>query len=201
MIKYLIVIICFILYIMRNFIYIHNSSLSTELCKDIIKQFDIDKHLSHEGVTSSGVVKSIKDSLDLNILHHENEWNKFKPVLFRELKKHVYIYLTQYNRRLLDYEIDTLQIQRYEKNIGIFKTHTDELNTYEKSREIVFMWYLNDVENGGETCFPEQDIDVKPEAGKLVLFPSTWTYPHRANIPLSSNKYIITGWFYKIHNE
>ena len=55
------------------------------------------------------------------------------------------------------------------------------------------MWYLNDVEIGGETDFI--NFKIKPTTGKLVIFPSTWTYPHCANIPISNDKYIITGWF------
>jgi hypothetical protein len=37
---------------------------------------------------------------------------------------------------------------------------------------------------------------VKPEAGKLLFFPATWTYPHRGMMPISNDKYIITGWIY-----
>ena len=186
---------------MSNYIYIFKNSISTELCKDIIKQFDIDKDICRPGVTSQGFNTAIKDSLDLNIMEHGREWTKVKEVLYRELKKHYQFYSHQHNKDRCRYEIDTMQIQRYTKNVGHFKLHVDEQNTSVRSRDIVFMWYLNDVEYGGETCFPEQELKVKPEAGKLVLFPSTWTYPHCANIPISSNKYIITGWFYKYHTE
>ena len=186
---------------MSNYIYIVENSISTELCKDIKKQFDIDKELCLPGITSMGYNTEIKDSLDLNIMQYDNEWNKVNQVLCRELTKHCNIYCRKHTKEPHTYEIDTLQIQRYAKNVGHFKLHIDELNTYVRSRDMVFMWYLNDVEYGGETCFPDQGLKVKPEAGKLVFFPATWTYPHCANIPISSNKYIITGWFYKYHTE
>ena len=35
---------------------------------------------------------------------------------------------------------------------------------------------------------------IKAEKGKLLIFPSSWTYIHRGNIPISDDKYIITGW-------
>jgi hypothetical protein len=63
-----------------------------------------------------------------------------------------------------------------------------------KSRLLTFIWYLNTVENGGETEFFNGRIKIKPEKGKLLLFPSTWTYNHKGNIPISSDKYIVTGW-------
>ena len=52
---------------------------------------------------------------------------------------------------------------------------------------------MNDIEEGGETYF--YNGKVKPEAGKLILFPATWTYNHKGNMPKSDDKYIITGWF------
>ena len=63
-------------------------------------------------------------------------------------------------------------------------------------RIITFLWYLNTVEEGGETEFFNGRISIKPEKGKLLLFPSTWTYIHRGNMPISNDKYILTGWIY-----
>jgi hypothetical protein len=35
---------------------------------------------------------------------------------------------------------------------------------------------------------------IKPKSGKLLIFPACWTYPHRGTMPISDDKYIITGW-------
>ena len=56
--------------------------------------------------------------------------------------------------------------------------------------------YLNDIDKGGETDFHYKKRI--PRTGKLLLFPATWTFPHRGIMPESSDKYIITGW---IHDE
>ncbi len=185
---------------MKSYIYIHKNSLSNELCKDIIEKFEANTDLAYKGVTSEGINLKIKDTLDLNILNLD-QWDKINKFLKNEIYKHLFIYHNLYDKRFKHYQVDTFQIQRYEKNVGKFIRHTDELNTRERSREIVFMWYLNDVDNGGETCFPHHDITINPEAGKLVFFPSTWTYPHCGNVPLSSNKYIITGWINIIYTD
>jgi hypothetical protein len=55
---------------------------------------------------------------------------------------------------------------------------------------------LNDVIEGGETDFFAGDIKIRPKKGTLIFFPSSWTYPHSGKMPMSSNKYIITGWLY-----
>jgi hypothetical protein len=62
-------------------------------------------------------------------------------------------------------------------------------------RQLVAIWYLNDVEGpGGETEFPLQEVLVKPEEGKLVLFPPFWTHVHRAVAMEKGVKYIATTW-------
>jgi len=61
-------------------------------------------------------------------------------------------------------------------------------------RIITFIWYLNNVEEGGETLF--EDFKIKPMEGSLLFFPATWTYPHSGAMPTSNDKYIITGWIY-----
>ena len=86
------------------------------------------------------------------------------------------------------------QIQKYLKDQEGYIWHQD--SSIEKNqnryRVLTFLWYLNDVERGGETYFFHGK--VKPREGNLCLFPATWNYNHKAEIPLSNNKYIITGW-------
>ena len=95
--------------------------------------------------------------------------------------------------------IDTEQVhlKKYEANgQDIFKNHCDVIQTGPTSKRfLVFIMYLSDVEEGGETTFPE--FKVKPKKGSLLLFPATWNYVHSANIPKSNDKYIITGWMWR----
>ena len=62
-------------------------------------------------------------------------------------------------------------------------------------RQLVAIWYLNDVPGpGGETEFPLQGVLIRPAQGKLVLFPPFWTHPHRAVTVEHGVKYIATTW-------
>ena len=54
---------------------------------------------------------------------------------------------------------------------------------------MTYLWYLNDVTDGGETAF-NGEYKIKPTAGKLILFPASWTFPHCGKMPVSSDKYI-----------
>ena len=62
-------------------------------------------------------------------------------------------------------------------------------------RQLVAIWYLNDVPGpGGETEFLFQNIKIKPEIGKLILFPPFWTHEHRGVTLEKGTKYIATTW-------
>jgi hypothetical protein len=75
--------------------------------------------------------------------------------------------------------VSDIQIQKYNKNTGKYIYHHDYTCHWEEKqmREITFLWYLNYVTEGGQTDTLGQ-YNVNPEAGKLLLFPSSWTFPH-----------------------
>ena len=56
------------------------------------------------------------------------------------------------------------------------------------------MFYLNDVQEGGETEFYYQDLSIKPRKGTMVIAPAYFTHTHRGNVPISNDKYILTSW-------
>ena len=87
-------------------------------------------------------------------------------------------------------------LKRYDKNKqGYHIWHKDFENSSEGiNRSHVCMFYLNDVEDGGETEFYHQKVKIKPKKGTLVIFPSYFTHLHKGHVPLSNDKYIITTW-------
>ena len=76
--------------------------------------------------------------------------------------------------------------------------HVD-VGSYDSAmRFLVLFVYLNDVEEGGGTEFPELDLTVTPKCGTMLLFPSTWTYLHRGNTPISNDKYILGSYLHYV---
>jgi hypothetical protein len=55
-------------------------------------------------------------------------------------------------------------------------------------------FYLNDVEQGGETEFLYQTVRIPARQGTLVIWPAGYTHVHRGNPPLDGEKYLLTGW-------
>ena len=50
----------------------------------------------------------------------------------------------------------------------------------------------------GATSFEEYNITVRPERGKLLMFPPTWTYLHTGHKPIKTPKYIIGSYLHYI---
>jgi hypothetical protein len=191
--------------VMDKYIYIDEHSLSKEICDKIISIYHEDDDNKRLGLTQQGYDTKYKHSMDFDLraaykskgivkllCNELNEaMNQYKIQIDRNDKKG--ILYNHFKGKIL--KTTAFQLQHYTKNEGMFVYHSDnQINTStNEERKLVYMWYINDVEVGGETDFI--DFKIKPTTGKLVLFPATWTYPHCANVPISNDKYIITGWF------
>lgn len=188
-------------------------SLSRDLCDTIISRYEEENELKYHGVTYKGLDKNVKDTTDM-VIPMTEVWNDLNEVLSNELEKHLKVYINTLNDKPNFKEENNyassykhlegrlflnsnFMIQKYEKQKGKYVYHDDGSIEKDRYRVITYLWYLNDVEEGGETDFFGGTFNIKPEAGKLLFFPSFWSFPHRGNRPRSSDKYIITGWLYK----
>ena len=70
-----------------------------------------------------------------------------------------------------------------------FKVHADHGPTYVATTSAVI--YLNDDYEGGELLFPRFGLKLKPKAGDIVIFPSTYVYEHSSEELLSGVKYAV----------
>lgn len=184
---------------------IYKNSLPKIICNNIINIFENSEN-KKEGETLSGINKEIKFSLDLHGNDIENEeWKYIEKIIRKELNNKLEIYYYEINNGELKepmfqpynhIEDSGFQIQKYNMGEGFYNFHNDfNIIEPDKFRVLTYLWYLNEVEEGGETEF-YNGMKIKPEKGTLLIFPSTWTYTHKGNIPLSSNKIIMTGWIY-----
>ncbi|MFT4993159.1 MAG: hypothetical protein ACI965_000177 [Paraglaciecola sp.] len=97
------------------------------------------------------------------------------------------------------FRLGDINAQKYIKQSGGYPYWHSEVypvsgNTDPLHRIMLFMFYLNDVDDGGETEFYYQNMQVKPKAGRMVIAPAYFTHTHRGNVPVSNDKYILTSW-------
>lgn len=190
---------------MESVIYQNKKALNVHLCDDMITMFELNKIEQRQGVTIGGLQRNIKETYDITFSNESSEyWSNCSKHIIEVL----YNNLREWKKQFKLSEKDTYALtekltlrnsfilQKYEKNRGKYTYHDDfAIASTREHRVATFIFYLNTVENGGETEFMDT-FKVKPEKGKLVLFPASWTYYHRGKMPISDNKYIITGWLY-----
>lgn len=190
---------------MDNLIYV-KESLPPELCNKIITFFENEAN-KHIGRTIEGINLNYKNTIDFSIPLRDTIWDEMNVILQNELQKHLTNYIIEikkifHHNILKTNEKDFLfeycyNIQKYKKNEGFYDYHNDFYIDVANHnyRKVTYIWYLNDVFEGGETELLN-NILIKPKCGNLLLFPACWTFPHRGIMPVSNDKYIITGWLY-----
>lgn len=67
-------------------------------------------------------------------------------------------------------------------------------------KPLILLVYLNTSEEGGELFFPLEDLEIKPEKGKAVIFPSSFTFPH-LSLPLLKGEKHLMKLTYRMENE
>lgn len=176
----------------------YKNVLGKTFCQLIIDKFETNKNIL-PGETLGGLDIKTKLTYDLHSDEWVGEgWNIIYIVLKDMLHSYIYKYYDDIGNLFSHYpktQDSGFQIQKYNKNEGFYKFHNDFTIDKRGFRTLAYIFYLNDIQEGGETEFYE-GTKIKPETGKLLIFPSLWTYPHKGNIPISNDKYIVTGWIY-----
>lgn len=95
----------------------------------------------------------------------------------------------------------TCKVQRTGSSGGYHVWHSEHAGSPScMRRAAVWILYLTSHEESGETEFLQQGIRVKPKAGRVVIWPASYTHPHRGNPVYNEVKYIATGWFEHYHD-
>jgi len=163
-----------------------------------------------EKVESNNIGKAVDTSLMLDNFPNDPLAQKMVGHFFKGLTKCYEEYQRKCNIFDHGFKLDSLKLQKTDPSEGYHIFHCeapnallhDETSTPEEMNAALNMYlrfaaytlYLNDVEEGGETEFLMQSVRIPSKKGSLCIFPSAYTHLHRGNPPLSSSKYIMTGW-------
>ena len=188
---------------MNNFI--HQFNIDPKICNKLIEYHKHNIEYKFEGVNSNKVVdKDIKDSIDVSVFPSSNHPDV--ESYFLELKKGLDSFFKANsfpepnNIRLSLFTQEGFNIQYYPAGGGFKDWHFERADTkgHMITRTLVFMTYLNDVSDKGETEWYYQKLKIKPKKGLSVIWPADFTYTHRGIPSPTQEKYIATGWFHMI---
>lgn len=188
-------------------IMVFDDAINVDICESLM--FLVDKRdggkILSTGKTFGGQINQAKNTLDIFLTKEKiesfgcepNEYLKIKD----EIEKSVNLCLDKYI-----FEFDEIsecphlynsgfQVGVYRKNVGYYQEHFDSAQWAPKpidKRILAVVVYLNTVEVGGEIIFTKQNLNYSPKSGSIVIFPASWTHPHIAKTPISSDKWIVT---------
>lgn len=136
------------------------------------------------------------DTLTIDLFDDQKVIKDYLKILISctEAYKNEYIYCDKYAKWGIS---EKAVIQKYSENSKGFIYHTERFTSKlpAVNRHLVFMTYLNEVSEGGETEFYYQKTIQKPQKGLTLIWPADWTHTHRGNPIKNQNKYIVSGWF------
>ncbi len=179
----------------NSFVFEKSNALPKEFCADVITRFEKDLEGQYKGRIGQMINEdnSIKKSTDL-VVSGKEHWNDVDKALFQSLGRAILEFRESYPFFKGAFKDMGYGVQR--TNPGeYYHWHIDGGSHDFSHRQLVAIWYLNNVAGpGGETEFLFQDIKIKPELGKLILFPPFWTHEHRGITLEKGVKYIATTW-------
>ena len=147
------------------------------------------------------IIKNQDERLVFDWAHTQGQYHYDFSLCNYFYKKLHEVYTTEYMEKYSmlknseQHSAKGMSVQRNNPHQGYHTWHQESADIGSSTRVVNYMLYLNDVEEGGETEFLYQGKKIKPEVGKLVIFPTNFVYPHRGNPLYKGSKYIITGWY------
>ena len=183
---------------LEHFIHIENNVIPDDFCKQIIEEYDdpddwkpgtINDYEVNEYRKCEVVYLSQDETLERNLKTRK----KIDERLFNIITNHLKKYLKKYDSLgYVQIKEDTgYMLLRY-KTGDYVKKHVD--TSSDQHRTLSCSLILNDDYEGGEISFFDGDIKPYLKKGDLLIFPSSFTYPHQVLPIVSGTRYSIITW-------
>ena len=182
----------------EKYIKVVDNFLSPEQCSAIIrtfkdKSFNVAKIIKSDGkeIVDNDTRKVSEYSLNSNKSYTETHWLRF---LTYRIALAGFRYGVDFKLEQQISSVTGIQLLNYSSG-GFYKKHVDACET--AYRVLSFVIMLNDDYEGGSLNFFEGDEliqEVKPKAGRLIIWPSNFLYPHQASTVKSGRRFVIISW-------
>ena len=210
-----------------NYIYTANNMISDNICQEIIKYIEEFKSnkFGKEGTTlGKNLNKDMKNSYDIYmdsgfVESQDKNFRRIFTGLYHAIFSYTHYYLCHtgnYGTKNIGLSYDNwknsrpiyysksivwedLCFRKYNANEGAyFKPHFDK--PIGNNRILAGIIYLNKLNKGGSIVFPQYNKKIKPDAGKLVMFPSNFTHLHYTE-PSDTDRYCVVIHVRELRNE
>ena len=183
---------------LEHFIHIEKNAIPDDFCKQIIEEYDdpddwkpgtINDYEVNEYRKCEVVYLSQDETLERNLKTRK----KIDERLFNIITNHLKKYLKKYDSLgYVQIKEDTgYMLLRY-KTGDYVKKHVD--TSSDQHRTLSCSLILNDDYEGGEISFFDGEIKPHLKKGDLIIFPSSFTYPHQV-LPIKKGiRYSIITW-------
>jgi len=182
-------------------ILVFDDALPTMFSEKLINKFEANENQ----VQVHTDFKDVRHFMEVNI---SQNWQDEHDMMVRFVQEAWKVYMTH---QRIQFEIEwpkqfgyeQFRMKRYLPNgKDEFGLHTD-VGSYASARRFLsFLWYLNTVEEGGETGFGKDmtapALIIPAVRSRLLMFPPLWTHPHWGAKVLKGPKYIVSGYLHYI---
>ena len=184
----------------NNQIGIYDNVLSEDQCKILINQFE--KAEKRQGFAIISVNNNVHNSINYGVkksLELKNSYFRDGTVISNIISTSLLPCVKDYKKEYdaLNYidswrMDDEYNFQKYDgEDDGYKEWHCDGGSLTTCHRVLVWIFYLNDAKSGTDYMYYPA---VKGKGGRCIIWPASWEYMHRSQLPNKGLKYIVTGW-------
>ena len=104
-----------------------------------------------------------------------------------------------FNSFISKVHIGSFSLQNYEPRGHYAALHFELTSLADAHRIMVWMAYLNEIQDSGETEFPLFNLKVTPRTGTTFIWPAEWTHDHCMYPTLLETKFTSRNGFIFLH--
>jgi predicted 2-oxoglutarate/Fe(II)-dependent dioxygenase YbiX len=181
---------------LENYIHIESDAVPLDFCNEIVKEY---YDYEYKRGTINDYERSRYRECDVIILSdkkiiekNNKSRNRIDKKIYDIVNRNIEKYLQDYATLNFNLKEDTgYQLLKYKT--GDYVTEHIDTSSGEH-RTLSCSLALNDDYEGGELAFFDGELKYKLKKGDMMIFPSSFTYPHQVLPIISGTRYSIITW-------
>lgn len=182
----------------QDYVKIYDNWIDLEICNTAIKNLEQSKWQEHEFYIS-GTEETIKYDHELSVSWDDIPEREFiNKRVWHGLKKYILEDFSDFAEWFSGWQgYSFVRFNRYDETTEM-KKHCDHIHTlFDGERKgipiLTILGCLNNDYEGGELIM-WNDVEIKLNAGSIVIFPSNFMYPHEVLPVKSGTRYSYVSW-------